>query len=139
MRNNSNSTNIQKVWTWTKIKTKPVKLLNKLSTNCTLYGSIWNMDARQEAVTHTTDVICLSVFSRNPGSASLHTRREIDALAQAHIDVASRDGLALLHVAFPSLLRACLGIAIYGCLQTRDTAATTAVMLLLPILLTVTK
>ena len=109
MRNNS--TKIQKVWTWTQIK-RPVKL------RIAHYGSIWNMDARKEAVTHTY----ASVFSRNLGGQHRCTPGEIDALAEAYIH-AAEDGLAL-HVAFPSLYEHVGNRDVR--LQTRDTAAATA-------------
>ena len=120
----NNSTKIQKVWTWTKMKqAKPVKLRNKLSTNCTHYGSMWNMDARQEAVTHTS----ASVFSRNPGSASLHTRRDRCTRRSAHTRSRRRCDITC---GVPKSLTSMLGTVIYDC-------RLLLLMLLLPLILIV--
>ena len=74
------------------------QIINKLHATAVIYG-IW-MFGRKRSPTHT---------STSPYSAGIGQHRstpgEIDALAEAHIHV-PEDSLAL-HVAFPSLLRAC--------------------------------
>ena len=87
--------------TWTKIKeANPVKLRNKLSTNGTLrqYMEKGRLFGRKPSPTHTS----ASLYSAGiRGYEHRCIPGEIDALAEAHINVAE-DGLTL-HVAFPSL------------------------------------
>ena len=76
----------------------PKKVINKSHTTAG-YG-IW-MLGRKWSPTHTS----ASLYSAEIRGQHRCIPGEIDTLAEAHIHVAE-DGLAL-HVAFPSLLRAC--------------------------------
>ena len=75
------------------------QIINKLHATAVIYG-IW-MFGRKRSPTHTST----SPYSAGIRGQHRSTPGEIDALAEAHIHGAE-DGLAL-HVAFPSLVRAC--------------------------------
>ena len=89
------------------------KIINELHT--TVVSGIWTLGKKQPPTN-------VSPYSAGIRDQHRCTPGEIDALAEAHINVA-KDGLAL-HVAFPSLYEHVGNRDVR--LQTRDTAAATA-------------